>query len=206
MAPRLDIEAIFMAIQFSRVAVEHKVDELCIDLSLILQDLRGVTRRVNEAEKCISMANDDLALLKRQLPVERENPILKNIPLPSVPASLATELDLPLTEEEVDCAILALQAGKTWGPDDYPIEYYQRFRHGHLVPHLVNAYEEVTQWVAFPPGMDCATIVVIPISDLPRGQCSSYCPISQINTDSLFVKVLATWLAHILSFLVHPEQ
>ncbi|KAJ1115112.1 hypothetical protein NDU88_003338 [Pleurodeles waltl] len=134
----------------SHVAVEHKVDEMHVDLSLIHQDLRGVTGSVNKVEK---------------------------------PA----ELDLSLTEDEVDCAILALQAGMTLGPDCYPIEYYQRF-HQRLVPHLVSTYGEAVQ-----PGLDCATIVVIPKSDLPRDQCFTYRPILLINVDiKIFAKVLAT--------------
>ncbi|KAJ1209594.1 hypothetical protein NDU88_004968 [Pleurodeles waltl] len=48
------------------MAVEHKVNELRVDLSLIRQHLRGVTGRVNEVEKRISMAEDDLTLLKHQ--------------------------------------------------------------------------------------------------------------------------------------------
>ncbi|KAJ1108918.1 hypothetical protein NDU88_006288 [Pleurodeles waltl] len=63
---QLDFGTILKAIQASREAVEHKDDELPIDLSLIQQDLRGVTGRVKEAEKCISTMEDELAVLKRQ--------------------------------------------------------------------------------------------------------------------------------------------
>ncbi|KAJ1191155.1 hypothetical protein NDU88_000471 [Pleurodeles waltl] len=44
---------------------------------------------------------------------ELENPILGDIPLPTIPTSLAKGLDLPLTEEEVEDTISGLQSGRT---------------------------------------------------------------------------------------------
>ncbi|KAJ1175745.1 hypothetical protein NDU88_001032 [Pleurodeles waltl] len=51
---QLDLGSIRKVKHNSQEAVELKVDEVRIDLSLIRQDLRGVTGRVAEAEKSIS--------------------------------------------------------------------------------------------------------------------------------------------------------
>ncbi|KAJ1112462.1 hypothetical protein NDU88_000726 [Pleurodeles waltl] len=94
----------------------------------LIRDWTGDTQEDLEEIACTFVScYEDLYSRVPQLPAERENPILKDISLPSIPASLATELDLPLTEDRVNCAISALQAGKTPGPDSYPIEYFQRF-------------------------------------------------------------------------------
>ena len=53
-----------LAIRESREAVEHKVEEVRIDVSLLQQDLRKVTDRVTKAETRVSTAEDELATLK----------------------------------------------------------------------------------------------------------------------------------------------
>ncbi|KAJ1205768.1 hypothetical protein NDU88_001195 [Pleurodeles waltl] len=65
---------------------------------------------------------ENLYIQVPQPTMEQENPLLGDIPLPSLPSSLTAELDLPLSEEEVGEAISALQSGKTAGPDGYQVE------------------------------------------------------------------------------------
>ncbi|KAJ1153534.1 hypothetical protein NDU88_006293 [Pleurodeles waltl] len=65
--PEPDLSAILKAIHDSREAVEHKVDELRIELSLIQQNLQGVTGRVIEAETLISTTEVELATLQKQI-------------------------------------------------------------------------------------------------------------------------------------------
>ncbi|KAJ1163733.1 hypothetical protein NDU88_004186 [Pleurodeles waltl] len=100
---------------------------------------------------------------------EQEDLILGDILLPLLPSFLAAELYLALLEEEVGDAISTLQSGKTAVPDGYPVKYYKYFR-SHLIPHLVEACEEVLHHGSFAQGQDCATIVVIPKDDLPQDQ------------------------------------
>ena len=60
-------EAILNAIKDSCDAVEWKIDEERIDVSLLRQDLRKVADRVTEAETRVSTAEDDIAILKSQV-------------------------------------------------------------------------------------------------------------------------------------------
>ncbi|KAJ1165114.1 hypothetical protein NDU88_005543 [Pleurodeles waltl] len=71
----------------------------------------------------------DLYVLVLQPLKEQENPILGDIPLPSLPAMLAKELDLPLASEEVEDTFSALESGKTSGPDGYPLNIIRSFAH-----------------------------------------------------------------------------
>ncbi|KAJ1190564.1 hypothetical protein NDU88_007302 [Pleurodeles waltl] len=48
--------------------------------------------------------------------------IFWDLPVPTVPCTLAQDLDRPLTVEEVDATISVLNGGRTAGHDGYPIE------------------------------------------------------------------------------------
>ena len=60
-------EAILNAIKESREAVERRVEEVRVDVSLLRQDLRGVADRVTEAESRISTAEDEITKLQSQV-------------------------------------------------------------------------------------------------------------------------------------------
>ena len=73
MAPEEHTEAstgtdvILNAIKESKEAVERKVEEVRVDVSLLRQDLRGVADRVTEAETRISTAEDEITKLRSQV-------------------------------------------------------------------------------------------------------------------------------------------
>ena len=60
-------EAILIAIKESKEAVERKVEEVRVDVSLLRHDLRGVADRVTEAEARISTAEDEITKLRSQV-------------------------------------------------------------------------------------------------------------------------------------------
>ena len=60
-------ETILSAIRESREAVERKVEEVRVDVSLLRHDLRGVAERVTEAESRISTAEDEIVTLRSQV-------------------------------------------------------------------------------------------------------------------------------------------
>ena len=62
-----ETEAILKAIKDSKDAVERKVEEVRVDVSLLRQDLRGVADRVTEAEARISTAEDEIIQLRTQV-------------------------------------------------------------------------------------------------------------------------------------------
>ena len=59
--------AILNAVKESREAVERRVEEVRVDVSLLRQDLRGVADRVTEAETRISTAEDEIIKLQSQV-------------------------------------------------------------------------------------------------------------------------------------------
>ena len=65
--PSSETEAILKAIKESKDAVERKVEEVRVDVSLLRQDLRGVADRVTEAETRISTAEDEITQLRIQV-------------------------------------------------------------------------------------------------------------------------------------------
>ncbi|KAJ1155532.1 hypothetical protein NDU88_008261 [Pleurodeles waltl] len=62
--PPVGTDVILKAIREARKAVEHKVVEVWVDISLLHQDLRNVADRVNKAETRVSSVENELTTLK----------------------------------------------------------------------------------------------------------------------------------------------
>ena len=139
-------------------------------------------------------------------PREVERSIVWDFSLPQLSEAYAKRLDLPIDMEEIAEALREIKPGKTPGPDGFPTEYYCTFREL-LEPHLIDTYAEAIENSRFPPDINIATIVVLPKAGHPPEKCTSYRPISLINTDlKIFAKILANRLAPALTSLIHSDQ
>ncbi|KAJ1192476.1 hypothetical protein NDU88_001783 [Pleurodeles waltl] len=110
--------------------------------------------------------------------LEREVPLLRDLFFPRISAAERHDLDEPIALEEVRAAISALASDKTPCLGRFPEELYSKCS-DILAPQLLRMYKEAEQAGSFPPGLDQATIVVIPKTHPTSMHCSTYCPISQ---------------------------
>lgn len=69
------------------------------------------------------------------------NQFLGGIDFPKVDPSLASELDCPITLDEIINSINSLQSKKSPGPGRFPSEFYKKF-HDKLAPLLLAIFEE----------------------------------------------------------------
>uniref|UniRef100_A0A8C5PW08 Reverse transcriptase domain-containing protein n=1 Tax=Leptobrachium leishanense TaxID=445787 RepID=A0A8C5PW08_9ANUR len=115
-------------------------------------------------------------------------------------------LGLPFTAEEITQTIKRQKNGKTPGPDGFPALYYKRFGQI-LTPHMAETFNALISDHSFHPHSLAATIVVIPKEGKDPQLCSSYRPISLLNSDlKIFAAALARRLQPVLPSLVRKDQ
>ena len=137
---------------------------------------------------------------------EIERPMIMDLPLPCLSRIASQSLENPFTIEEIGKATRDMKTGKTPGPDGFPVEYFRTFG-DELGEHLLSSFEEAVEKAMFPPETNLATIVILLKPGLPPDRCSSYRPISLINSElKIFAKVLATRLLQVIPDLIHPDQ
>lgn len=117
-------------------------------------------------------------------------------------------LELPITGDEVECAILKLNPGKAPGPDGLSSAFYKKFKHI-LSPLLAAVYNEAFDLKALPPSFAEAHTILIPKTDNREKlkQVTAYRPISLTNVDyKILMKVIAQRLQTVITELVGPHQ
>jgi len=129
-----------------------------------------------------------------------------NLDIPGVDPELAAKLEDAISIEEVVEAIGNMQSGKSPGPDGYPSEFFKTFSET-LAPLLLSVFEESFVSGSLPPTMREATITLILKKDKNPLQCSSYRPISLLNSDvKLLAKLLARRLEVALPSIISIDQ
>lgn len=126
--------------------------------------------------------------------------------LPTLPEEVVEDLDSPLTEEEVVCAIKETPAGKSPGPDGFTPKFYKVFA-PQLSAFLSKVYNSIDSDCPFPTQALEATVTVIPKPGKDHSICDNYRPISLINVDlKLFAKILSSRLQPVIPKLIHKDQ
>jgi len=85
---------------------------------------------------------------------------LDNLDAPFINPEKRTDLDKPITLNEVISSISAMQSAKAPGPDGYPVEFYKRFS-PKLVPLLLEMFNHSLDQGALPQTLTEANITLL---------------------------------------------
>lgn len=118
----------------------------------------------------------------------------------------SSDLDLPLSGEEILTALKQMKPGKSPGPDGLTVSYYKSFP-GTLVPHLTKAFNNLSPTSNTMRDILEAHVTLIPKQGKDPSLVSNYCPISLLNVDlKLYAKVLANRILPLLPKLISLDQ
>lgn len=131
---------------------------------------------------------------------------LNNIFLPTLTTAQRESLEESISATEYKQALESLSNNKAPGLDGYPPEYYKHFC-STISPLFLRMTAEIKNTSFIPPHMNTALISVLFKPNKDPTLCSSYHPLSLLNTDlKIISKALATRLESVISFLIHPDQ
>lgn len=133
-------------------------------------------------------------------------PFLKSLDLPSIGDQQNKMLTSEITIVELDKAISRLKANKAPGSDGFISEWYKTLK-PELAPLLLKCFNYTLKEGQTPKSWREAVITIIHKEGKDKGECSSYRPISILNTDyKLFASVMAKRVEHIVSEMIDPDQ
>lgn len=131
---------------------------------------------------------------------------LDSLDIPTIEPDSIAELDKPLELEEINAAIMAMQSGKSPGPDGFVAEFFKKFKNK-LSPILLDMYRDSLDKECLPTTLTQATITVLLKKDKDPKECGAYRPISLLNVDAkILAKVLARRLEVILPQFISEDQ
>ena len=103
-------------------------------------------------------------------------------------------------------SVLAMPNNKSPGVDGFPAEFYKHFWPT-ISPLVVKMVNVIKRTSSIPSQRNTALILVLLKPNKDSTLCSSYRPISLINTDlKIISKALSTKLEKVISNLIHPDQ
>lgn len=118
----------------------------------------------------------------------------------------SASLDNPLSSDEIEKSLYLMANNKSPGADGYPIEFYKHF--WPLISTLFSdMVTEIYKSSCIPHNMNTALISVLLKPNKDPTLCSSYRPLSLINTDlKIISKALAMRLESVIGSLIHHDQ
>lgn len=134
------------------------------------------------------------------------NDFLSRLHLSWLSSTDSTDLDKPILIEELREAAKAMQRGKSPGIDGIPPEFYVTLW-DQLGPFLLDMILFSIRKGGFSRDVNTALISLLLKKDKDPTDCSSYRPLSLLNSDlKIFAKLLACRLERHMSSLVSPDQ
>jgi hypothetical protein len=104
---------------------------------------------------------------------------------------IKVDLDLLITQLEIDNSIMKMSSGKTPGDNGLGIEFYKCFKK-QLPPILLKLFYETLGSESMPPSLCRAIIALLPRPGKDPLELGSFRPLSLLNSD---YKILAKTLA-----------
>ncbi|GBG89528.1 hypothetical protein CBR_g49318 [Chara braunii] len=116
------------------------------------------------------------------------------------------ELERPITQEDILCALADMPSGKAPGPDVMPVEHLKTCAQA-LMPHLLEGFNSVwEQGQGLPKDFGLASIILVYKKGSPK-DIRNWRPISLLSAPyKLLAKVLANRLAAHLPWLINSTQ
>lgn len=105
-----------------------------------------------------------------------------NLQAPSINTMHRIETELPFKHTEITNAIMAMQNGKTPGPDGYPIEFLKKFSNK-FSTILLDMFNDSLSHGSLPHTLTEASIILLLKPGKVNIECGSYRPISLLNSD-----------------------
>ena len=126
--------------------------------------------------------------------------------LPSLPDNESKELEAPITLDERHTAVKLTSGGRSSGTDGIPAELYLELWNI-IGPIWLDTINYAIKKGYFHKYLKTALILVLHKPGKDPQSCSSYCPISLINTDiKIYSKVIALCLDKVVGKLINPDQ
>lgn len=114
--------------------------------------------------------------------------------LPTLSEPQLTDLNTPISIQELCSVIGSLPQGKAPGPDGYSNKYYQTFS-SILAPHLCTIFNQAMTTGSVPAELLQATVITLPKTGKSPDSSANFWPISLLNLDiKLYAKILANRL------------
>lgn len=130
----------------------------------------------------------------------------KDLPIPVLSSDQVLALDAPIQQQEILAAIKSLQPRKSPGPDGFPSEFYSAFSQ-QLALIFATVCTDSFNRGSLPDTLNQACITLLPKKDKDPLKCSSYRPVSLLNSDyKILAKVLALRLEQVLPCVISPDQ
>ena len=126
--------------------------------------------------------------------------------LPRLSDLQKSDLDRPITSEEIMGVIKGLPSGKAPGPDGFTAKFFKCYV-SELTPFLLSMYNEAFVKGELPDTLSKALITLILKKDKDPCDCKIHRPISLIPLDTkILSKVLANRLEKVMTSIVHEDQ
>ena len=131
---------------------------------------------------------------------------LEELNLPKLKSEDSATLDKPITLDDLKEAVLAMQRGKSPGLDGIPPEFYITFWE-ELGPFLLDMIQYSIEQGELSRDVNTALISLLLKKDKDPSDCSSYRPLSLLNSDlKIFAKLLAQRLEPFMPDLINHDQ
>lgn len=131
---------------------------------------------------------------------------LENLNLPKLPEEDKNLLEEPLTLEELHSAAKSLKKGKSPGPDGIPPELYLAVW-DIVGPLILNSMNFAIKHGMLHRDQNIALIILLQKKNKDPLNCSSYRPISLINSDvKILAKALVSRIEPLMDILIHFDQ